>query len=693
MILAIGLSMAVILIFSWRNTQRLKEAQRHRAAQRAASAQQQEESVQSATPSATATAERTPRSEQDHPTQEQPSVSNRWSGLAAADEKIQHVTHVIESDLWRVEFTNRGGVPLSWRLLDYQKIFPDERYLKLRAAQQPPPSVPPRLDSPNQLRAYLDYADYHLDIQELKRYRQLKPYLGSAESAGPVQRLNAAEELVVGDELYPASPLACRWGTGLWDKDVVYDGRKRQLRDGSTELTFTAEAEGLKVSKIYIFRPSEYTIDFRIRIENTTDSEISWGDDGTFRVTWLGGLLHPSTQTQSLNSAHVASVDGDIGNHPKMPRQTGDYVQVAEAALQERNDPTQVGSLGLLWQKQVFQNGVRWVGVDTKYFLGAIIPSSRTDTACVGLSRIPGETVDYVRPIVGLDFPIENLAPGKVEEHEFELYVGPKDGDLLAAVDPTLEELVQNYFLSSVVSPIARLLLYLLQFFHQIVPNYGVGIILLTFMVRLLMYPLYHKQMASMKKMQALQPKINELKEKYKDNPQELQKKTMEFYRENKVNPMAGCLTMLPTLPIFIALWGTFNQAIELRGAPFVGWIQNLSEPDQAFFVPIAGYIIPINILPLLYCVLMLWSQSRQKVEMPNAAAMKVIPIVFVFFFWSIASGVILYFVVSMSVDTVQRILMDKFSHEEAPQKARAGPSASSRPKKTGTRSQSRRKR
>jgi len=702
MILAIGLSMAVILIFSWRNAERLKEAQRRRAAQRTATPQQSAGPIQDASPSLSPTPDRS-SIVQESETGEEPVAGDHWSRLLGAAEQVEEVTRVIESDLWRIELTNHGGVPVSWRLLNYQTIFPDQRYLELRSRQSPPVVPPPQLlDAPverpdrlrpylEHLRAYMDYADYRMDEKELALYKKLEPYLGMAESAGPVERTILAEELVLGDSLYPASPLLCRWGPNLWDTNLAYESRVRELND-TVEVSYVAESQGLKVSKIFEFKYGQYTVQFRIRIENTGDSTLAWGDDGQFRVAWLGGLLRPSTQRQSLNSAHVATVDGDIENYPKMPRETSQYVQIAESALKAGNEPQRMGDLELIWQKVTPQNGVRWVGVDTKYFLGAIVPSSKADGACVGLSKIPGDKIEYFRPAVGLDFTIDDLTPGEVKEYEFDLYVGPKEGERLAAVDPTLEELVQNYFLSSIVSPIARLLLYLLQFFHKIVPNYGVGIILLTFLVRLLMYPLYHKQMVSMKKMQALQPKINELKERYKDKPQELQKKTMEFYREHKVNPMAGCLTMLPTLPIFIALWGTFNQAIELRGAPFVGWIQNLSEPDQAFFIPIAGHIIPINILPLLYCVLMLWSQSRQKVEMPNAAAMKVIPIVFVFFFWSIASGVILYFVVSMSVDTVQRILMDKFGHEEAPQKARAAP-AISRARKPGSRSQSRRKR
>ena len=136
----------------------------------------------------------------------------------------------------------------------------------------------------------------------------------------------------------------------------------------------------------------------------------------------------------------------------------------------------------------------------------------------------------------------------------------------------------------------------------------------------------------------------------------------MEFYKRNKINPAAGCLMMLPMMPIFIALWVTFNNSLELRGEPFIWWIDDLSKPDNAFFLPVYGWIIPINVLPLAYALAMYWSQSRQQMpDNPNANVMKFIPFMFIFFFWNFASGVILYFVAGILIDTVQRLIMDAF--------------------------------
>jgi YidC/Oxa1 family membrane protein insertase len=221
-------------------------------------------------------------------------------------------------------------------------------------------------------------------------------------------------------------------------------------------------------------------------------------------------------------------------------------------------------------------------------------------------------------------------------------------------------EEARQIFLRSIVGPIAHIMLRLLQGIYKIIPNYGLVIIMLTLLMKILMFPIYQKQIHTTKKMQALQPQINALKEKYKNDQQKLQKEQMELFRKHKVNPLSGCLTMLTTIPVFIALYATFAMAVELRGAPFFGWIQDLSAPDGAFFLPISSYIIPVNILPIAYAVLMLWSTSQQSMEGPNAAAMKILPLIFVFIFWTIASGVILYFVISIFLDVCQRLIMDK---------------------------------
>ena len=314
----------------------------------------------------------------------------------------------------------------------------------------------------------------------------------------------------------------------------------------------------------------------------------------------------------------------------------------------------------------VTEKAVDWVGVGQKYFLSAIVPLTPTNYALKGVSSPEGNASHVVKPLAGVRIPIHQILSGATHEDKFKLYVGPMEDDRLSVADPKLTN-ARQIFLRSFVGPITRLMLYFLQGLYKIVPNYGVGIILLTLIVKLIMLPLYHKQMASMKKMQALQPQINALKEKYKNDAQKVQKEQMELFRKHKVNPLGGCLTMLPTIPIFIALYATFGMALELRGAPFFGWIHDLSAPDGAFYILLGSFIFTVNILPLAYAVLMFVSTSMQKIEGPNATMMKVFPLMFVFFFWRIASGVILYFVISIFIDLIQRLVMEKLSTEPSP--------------------------
>ena len=269
------------------------------------------------------------------------------------------------------------------------------------------------------------------------------------------------------------------------------------------------------------------------------------------------------------------------------------------------------------------------------------------------------------KPLVGIRMAVKEIPDGASFADQFTLYIGPKDENQLQAAQAGLEE-ANQIFLRSFTQPIVHLMLRLLQGFYRIIPNYGVGIILLTLLVKALMFPLYHKQMMQMKKMQAIQPHLNALKEQLKNDPQKLQKEQMELFRKHKVNPLGGCLPMLPTIPIFIALYATFGMAVELRGAPFFAWIQDLSAPDRAFYIPLGGWIIPLNVLPLAYAVLMFWSMSQQKIEGPNAAMMRYFPLFFVFLFWSIASGVILYFVISILIDVIQRMVMEYMQKGQA---------------------------
>jgi YidC/Oxa1 family membrane protein insertase len=203
-----------------------------------------------------------------------------------------------------------------------------------------------------------------------------------------------------------------------------------------------------------------------------------------------------------------------------------------------------------------------------------------------------------------------------------------------------------------------------LNWWHKFVPNYGVAIILLTVLVRMVVFPLTIKSIRSMKKMQALQPEMNALREKYKDNPQELQRAMMLIYRERKINPFAGCLPLFLQMPVFFALYRMLWYAFELRGAPFL-WIRDLSMPDRMFHIqalhglPFIGTFEYFNLLPFLVTAAMLLSfrlmpQSGPAQNPQQKMMMNIMPIVFGFIGYNFASGLNIYVFTSTLLGIVQ---------------------------------------
>ena len=208
--------------------------------------------------------------------------------------------------------------------------------------------------------------------------------------------------------------------------------------------------------------------------------------------------------------------------------------------------------------------------------------------------------------------------------------------------------------------------LIMLKFFYKIFHNYGIAIIVLSAAIKLLFSPLTHMSFDSMRRMQAVQPKMKSLQEQHKNDPQKLNKEVIELYKKHKVNPLGGCLPMVLQMPIFIALYQTFSHAMELRGAPFFGWVKDLSEPDQFFLMPFTLPAIgnQINILPIIMIGTMLWQQKLT----PQTAATKdqemmmlFTPVIFGFIFYSLPSGLVIYWIVNNLLTIGHQLLMKKF--------------------------------
>ncbi len=296
-----------------------------------------------------------------------------------------------------------------------------------------------------------------------------------------------------------------------------------------------------------------------------------------------------------------------------------------------------------------------WVAIKSRFFVSALACS---ETNCGFVVRAARDTTKpaYVLNSVSAQmlFPGGVLGQGETVARDYTLYIGPKKLSLLRRMGDGMDEVME---FGSFIGWFCKLLVPTLNFFYLLIPNYGVAIILLTFLVRVIFWPLTHKSTVSMKKMQEIQPKLKELQKKFKDNPQKMQQETWAIYRENKVNPLSSCLPMLIQIPVFIALFTVLRSAVELRYAPFL-WIADLSEPENLF----AGILpIPLNILPFLMAGTMaLQSYMTPSMGDPQQQKMMMVmmPIMMLFMFYSFPSALSLYWTVSQVLSIVQMAMI-----------------------------------
>jgi YidC/Oxa1 family membrane protein insertase len=295
----------------------------------------------------------------------------------------------------------------------------------------------------------------------------------------------------------------------------------------------------------------------------------------------------------------------------------------------------------------------RWVDVKNQFFTMILTPT--TNTLAVGFERGPAPKPAFweskVTPqgvTAWATLPTSTVSTAGVERYEFRYYAGPKELDRLATLGQGQEE-VLNFGFWGFFSVI---LLKSMKFFYQIIPNYGVAIIIITVIIKLLFWPIQAKSIRSMKEMQKFQPLVAKLKEKYKDDPQRLNQETMRLYKEHKINPFAGCLPMLVQIPVFFGLFAMLRSAIELRGAPFL-WIKDLSLPDTIFHV--AGF--PFNPLPLAMTAASVWQMklTPQTGDSQQQKMMAFMPLMMLFFFYSTSSGLVLYWTVQQLLSVAQQ--------------------------------------
>ncbi len=316
---------------------------------------------------------------------------------------------------------------------------------------------------------------------------------------------------------------------------------------------------------------------------------------------------------------------------------------------------------------------VDWVAAKNKYFVQILTPEGGADDAVVRASR---EVADAERldPRAGPKAAVPRTVSVAVVLPEFTLkggeqlvrnsqyYIGPKKYSELSLYGMHQVNVMEF----GMWAPIGKLLLKIMNWIRDVIwpHNYGIAIILLTIIIRIVFWPITHKSTESMKRMQAIQPLMKEIREKYKDNQQKQQQELMNLYKEHKVNPLGGCLPMLIQIPVFIALFVVLRSAIELRFAPFL-WVRDLSQPENL----LAGVLpIPLNILPIVMAVTMVWQQKLTPgTGDPNQQKMMMfMPVMMLVMFYNFAAGLTLYWTTNQCLMIVQQLIMHRKSAKAA---------------------------
>lgn len=387
-------------------------------------------------------------------------------------------------------------------------------------------------------------------------------------------------------------------------------------------------ANGLTVTRIFRFRADSYRIDVSQVISRGPGAPEVYA----YRVYWEPG---------------IAFTEGDPENEK---REMGAVTFVGGKAVTDKAGKVKDGV-------PVERAGVRWAAVKNKYFAIALVPGEETD-ADATIYRMGEEERVFLDMKIALPDPVRNVT-------NFALYATPLEMDLLKADGGGLEGLIDLGWVW--IRPISGLTLTAMNWLYKYVPNYGVVIILISLITKILFYRLTHKSFKSMKDMQKIQGQVGALKEKYKGDQQRLNKETMALYKREGVNPLGGCLPMLLQMPVFIALYQVLQRTIGLRKEPFMLWMDDLSRPDVLADLPFALPFMGdhLSLLPLLMGASMILQQKMTTVDPRQKAMVYMMPVFMTVLFYRLPSGLVLYWFVNNVLSIGQQYLIHRGDGKE----------------------------
>ena len=429
---------------------------------------------------------------------------------------------------------------------------------------------------------------------------------------------------LVTTESFTELPLYFSWGVEPGRAQIpLFASDKETLTvktgEGQT-LTMTAQlSSGLQVTRRLVFDPDSYLFEMSIDIYNFSETALQ----GSPYMS-ITSLPYGSAAQRYLFSGPAALIDGKLE-------------EVKPGDLEEAS--------------KTLKGNITWAAYEGTYFMTGVIPEQNE-----GISLKLSAEEEKVRSLL---IGVEDVIPANGHlQYNYQVYFGPKKMETLKEAGHDLERIVNFGWFDKLAKPA----LFLLNFFYGYVGNYGIAIILVTILIKLLFWPIAQKGLKSMKNMQKIQPKMAKLKEKYKDDKTRLNEEMMILYKTYKVNPVGGCLPMLMQIPVFFALYKVLLQAIELRHAPFMLWITDLSAPDRLFIGIDLPYLGGLPVLTLLMGASMFLQQrmTPAPADPTQAKIMMFLPVIFTFMFLNFASGLVLYWFVNNLLSVAQQYLINK---------------------------------
>ncbi len=489
--------------------------------------------------------------------------------------------------------------------------------------QEAKPMAHPRLQTIKEIRVETDHyvALFTNQGARLKSFT-LKQYRTSvAEKSPPFEMISSTPGVSypLGLQLPGPKPIN--------DEAIIYSvqgGNLKLTGDSKGTLIFQGQSPtGVTLTKEFTFTGSTYPIHLDVSV---------------------GGA------NESLSPALLLSTDG---SHKGLTQDA-----VFEGLLAVVDNKIKREHLDEIKKGKELSGPVAWAGFGYTYFLFALLPERESQQKLA---------IKEIGPAVVMEISGQSQ-PNAGEKNRYTLFIGPKELDTLKAMEKGLERSIDFGYFGFVSVPF----LYVMHFSHRFTGSYGIDIILLTILIKLIMAPLTHKSFVSMKQMQKLQPQMERIKEKFKDDKEKMNKEIMELYRRNKVNPLGGCLPMLFQFPVFIGLYNALLTPIELRHAPFM-WIKDLSRPDwESLPFTIAGW--PPSFWPTapsgipVLTILMGASMFLQQWMTPTAGdpnqkkMMMLMPLMFTFMFVSFPAGLTVYWLVNNVLSIAQQYLINRMN-------------------------------